>query len=51
LHDEIAGEVLRVRLASFFSPQTDQGRLIAAHDDAGVRAADESSTIETLQRN
>src|SRR5947209_1675227 len=32
LHDEVAGEVLRLGLASFFSPQTDQGRLIAAHD-------------------
>src|SRR5215831_3504949 len=51
LHDEIAGEVLRVRLAPFFSPQTDQGRLITAHDDAGVGAADETSAIETLQRN
>jgi hypothetical protein len=51
LHDEIAGEVLRLGLASFFSPQTDQGRLIAAHDYAGVGAADETSAIETLQRN
>src|SRR5207245_11642421 len=51
LHDEVAGEVLRLGLASFFSPQTDQGRLIAAHDDAGVGTADETSAIETLQRN
>jgi hypothetical protein len=51
LHDEIAEEVLRIRLASFFSPQTDQGRLIAAHNDAGVGAADETSAIQTPQRN
>ena len=39
LHDEIAGEVLRLGLAPFLAPEADQGGFIAAHDDPGVRAA------------
>ena len=41
LHDEVAGQVLRLGLAAFLAPQADQGGFIAAHDDPGVRAADE----------
>jgi hypothetical protein len=40
LHDEVAGEILRLGFATFLAPQADQGGLIAAHDDAGIRAAD-----------
>ena len=39
LDDEVAGQVLRLGLAPFLAPEADQGRLIGAHDDAGVRAA------------
>ena len=43
LHDEVAGQVLRLGLAPFLAPEADQGRLVAAHDDPGVRAADEGA--------
>ena len=41
LRDEVAGEILGLDLAPFFAPQPYQGSFIAAHDDPGVRAADE----------
>jgi hypothetical protein len=41
LHDQVAGQVLGTHLASFFLPQTKQGPFVAAHNDPGVRAADE----------
>ena len=40
LHDEVAGQVLGLGLAPFLAPQPNQSRLVAAHDDPGVRAAD-----------
>jgi hypothetical protein len=43
LHNQVAGEVLWVYLAAFFAPQPQQSGLIVAHDDPGVRAADEVS--------
>ena len=43
LHNEIAGEVLVLRLATLLTPQPHQSWFVAAHDDAGVRAADEPS--------
>jgi hypothetical protein len=45
LDDEVAGQVLRLGLAPFLAPQVDQGGLIVAHDDPGVRAADEGAPI------
>ena len=51
LDDEVAGQVLRLGLAPFLTPQPEQGCFIVAHDDAGVGSADETSAIETLQRN
>jgi len=36
LHDEIAGEVLRLGLAPFLAPQAYQGGFVAAHDDPGI---------------
>ena len=42
LHNEIAGQILGLGLAPFLAPEADQGGFIAAHDDPGVRAADES---------
>jgi hypothetical protein len=46
LHDEVAGQVLRLGLAPFLPPEADKGRFVIAHDDPGVRAADESSALE-----
>src|SRR5262245_8250307 len=43
LHDEIAGQVLRLGLASFLAPETEQRSFIATHDDPGIRAADEGA--------
>ena len=45
LDDEVAGEVLRLDLAAFFPPQPQQGGLVVAHDDPGVRAADETPSF------
>ena len=45
LHDEVAGQVLRLGLAPLLAPKADQGGFIAAHDDPGVRAADERAAI------
>ncbi len=43
LHDEVAGQVLGLGLPALLAPELDQGRLVAAHDDPGVRAADEGA--------
>ena len=48
LDDEVAREVLRLGLAALFPPQPHQGRLIVAHDDPGVRAADEVAAVVTF---
>ena len=40
LDDEVAREILRIDLAPFFAPQAQQCRLVVAHNDPGVRAAD-----------
>jgi len=45
LHDKVAREVLRLGLASFFAPQADQGGLVVAHDDSGVRAPYERAAV------
>ena len=47
LHDEVAREVLGLGLAPLLPPQPDQGRLVAAHDDPGVRAADEGPSFKS----
>ncbi len=41
LDDQIAGEVLWFRLAPLLPPETEQRAFVMAHDDAGVRAANE----------
>ena len=48
LDDQIAGQVLRLDLAALLPPQPDQGGFVVAHDDPGVRAADEA-TIDRLR--
>src|SRR5262249_10107662 len=45
LYDEVPGEVLRLNLAPLLAPKADQSRLVAAHDNPGVRAADEGPTV------
>jgi hypothetical protein len=45
LHDEVAGQVLRLGFTTFFPPEANQGDFISAHDDPGVRAADEGAPI------
>jgi hypothetical protein len=45
LNHEIAGQVFGFNLASLFPPQPDQRRLITAHNDPGIRAADEVSPL------
>jgi hypothetical protein len=41
LYDQVAGKVLRVSLTTLLAPEPNQSGFIAAHEDAGVRAADE----------
>jgi hypothetical protein len=43
LHDEVAGQVVRLGLAPFLPPKADQGRFVTAHDDPGVRIANEGA--------
>jgi hypothetical protein len=45
LDDEVAGEVLRLDLASFLAPQAEQGGFIVAHNDPGVGAANKAASI------
>ena len=45
LDDEIAREVFRLDLAAFLPPQPQQGGLVVAHDDPGVRAADKVAAV------
>ena len=44
LDDEVAGQVLGLGFAALLPPQAEQGRLIAAHDDPGIRAANDTNT-------
>ena len=41
LDDQIAREVLRLDFPAFFPPQPEERSFIIAHDDPGIRAADE----------
>jgi hypothetical protein len=41
----ISGEVLWLDFPSLLLPPADQGGLIVAHDDAGVRASDEVAAV------
>ena len=44
LHDEVAGQVLRLGLASLLPPKPNQGGFVVSHDDPGVGAADEGAS-------
>jgi hypothetical protein len=41
LDDQIGRQVLRLDLAAFLRPKAEEGGFVIAHDDAGVRAANE----------
>src|SRR3981189_279786 len=45
LNDEVATKILRGYFAAFFLPKPRQFERIIAHDDAGVRAANEAPAI------
>ena len=45
LDDQVAGQVLGLGLAPLLPPEPEQGGLVVAHDDPGVRAADEGATV------
>ena len=45
LNNEVAGEILRLDLAAFLSPQPQKGCFVIAHNNAGIRAANEVAAI------
>src|SRR5262245_41298937 len=49
LHDEVAGQVLGLSFPAFLAPELDEGRLIVAHDDPGVRATDEGAAVRPFR--
>jgi hypothetical protein len=51
LHDEVAGQVLRLGLATLLAPEAEQDRFVAAHDNPGVRAADEGAAVRCTPAN
>jgi hypothetical protein len=51
LDNEVAREVLWLDLAPFLPPEAEEGGLIIAHDDPGVRAADEEAAVCPQTRN
>jgi hypothetical protein len=48
LDNEIAGEVLGLGFAALLSPEAEQRIFIMAHDNAGIRAADEGPAIRGI---
>jgi hypothetical protein len=48
LHNQVAAQILRFGLAALFLPQSDQRRLVWAHNDPGVRTADELAAVVRL---
>src|SRR5262245_61835318 len=48
LHDEIARQVLRCGLSTFLPPEAHQSGFIRAHDDPGVRAANEAASADGI---
>ena len=49
LDDQVRGEVLGRDLAAFFPPEADKCGFIIAHDNAGVKAANEVAAIGRLE--
>ncbi len=46
LDQEVAGQVLGFDLAPLLPPEAEQRRLVIAHDDPGIRAADKGATVK-----
>ena len=49
LDDQVGREVLGLDLAALFPPQPEQGGLVVAHDDPGVRAADKGAAVRRCE--
>jgi hypothetical protein len=49
LDNKVAGEVLRLAFASLLAPEAGEGGFIVAHDDWGIRAAEEATAVKKLQ--
>ncbi len=45
LDDQVGREVFGLDFAALFPPQPQQGGLVVAHDDPGVRAADKGTAV------
>ena len=45
LDDQVVGQVFGLDLAALLPPEPEQGGLVVAHDDPGVRAADEGAAV------
>jgi hypothetical protein len=48
LNNEVAGEILWLGFAPFLPPEAEQGGFIVAHNDSGIRAADEGAAAYVL---
>jgi hypothetical protein len=49
LDDEVARQVLRLNFTPLFAPEPEQRGFVVAHDDPGVRAADESAAVGRIE--
>ena len=45
LNDEVAGQVLRLDLAALFAPKPQEGGIVVAHDDPGVRTSYKRASV------
>ena len=43
LDEEVVGEIFRLDLTALLAPEVEKGSLVISHNDAGVRAANESA--------
>src|SRR6185312_16868014 len=50
LHNEIARQILWPLFTAFLAPESKQGVFVLAHDDPGVRAADEGAAVQLPTR-
>ena len=48
LDDQVVGKVFGLDLPAFLAPQPNQTGLVIAHDDPGIRAADETARLIRL---
>jgi hypothetical protein len=50
LDDQVVGQVLCHDLAPLFPPQPSERGLVVTHDNAGIRSADEGTTMISLAK-